>query len=1008
MKKSFLNLLLIMVLCVSSTLAWADVVSYFAIATHPCAITDYVGTMVFDDKRSEGGGYYCAEYGASEVTSLSVNDSGNNSEVTANEPKGLRFKGWWTKAGGWTNFETPQVSEIGILLEDKPTITGATIKNAGTWYGSPIVVAKYVPIYAIATEVSPADAGSVTGSGTYEEGSAATLKATAKSGWAFDKWEDGRTDNPRTLSNISADATYTAVFKSLSKRVTLDKTGGSGGTDWIVVTNGLPMPKIAVPTRTGYAFLGYFTSASGDDATQYYTSSGTSATNWKADEGATALFARWQAKTLTVRFFNDGATSGPDPMKVTYGTDPGPLNVIPTKADYKFVGYYLGSACYWDASGKWVGGSFWTYIPEEGDVVTLTAQYVADQYAVKFDANGGTGSYDDLSVVVDAEFALPDGKILSKTHHRFGGWALSSEGAKAYDGGAATTVAANKSAASQNPNQLTFYAVWIDLSCTARFNVGSDEATVEPETKPVEAGAPFGELATATWTGDRCTLVGWWSKDGEHVTETSIVPEGVSTVDLFARWTTNGYSIAFQENGGSGTMSAQILPFYTSVALSPNRFVREGYQFAGWTTNATEAATYADGDTVRDLATTKDEVVDLYAKWSANDYTVAFFGNGGTNAMAAQSFTYDAEQEISSNRFVREGFTFAGWATDPTNGVAYADGAPVKNLTAVDGAVVPLYAKWTSNGGEVVSDFSKALDCSDVNFNPAEKDELFSTVSDGSARGGTCVKICVEKGRVSGKYTLQGTVPCGGRLIFSYKTEIFDTEDDKLTTQFGCLDAAPLALTSEWMVQTQAVESAAEAILGWQLKRLNEDGWDYEDSDDDYVLIDNVRWEPAETNAMTVGVTFRDVTGGVFSNATYVAGEALGALPVLKNGDGEACVWTYDGHAVNAGWTVPAAANGVELLPGWGVEPPEEHPIPEAKDAVTISSAAVADGKFSLSFKSDEKFDYNLLTNANLLIDSWGVMATEKGTGESITFGPLVIDGLPQLFYKVETIQRKD
>ena len=155
-------------------------------------------------------------------------------------------------------------------------------------------------------------------------------------------------------------------------------------------------------------------------------------------------------------------------------------------------------------------------------------------------------------------------------------------------------------------------------------------------------------------------------------------------------------------------------------------------------------------------------------------------------------------------------------------------------------------------------------------------------------------------------------------------------------------------------------------------------------------------------------MTFRDVTGGVFSNATYVAGEAIGALPVLKNGDGEACVWTYDGHAINTGWIVPAAADGVELLSGWGVEPPEEHPIPEAKDAVTISSAAVADGKFSLSFKSDEKFDYNLRTNANLLIDSWGVMATEKGTGESITFGPLIIDGLPQLFYKVETIQRKD
>ena len=70
-------------------------------------------------------------------------------------------------------------------------------------------------------------------------------------------------------------------------------------------------------------------------------------------------------------------------------------------------------------------------------------------------------------------------------------------------------------------------------------------------------------------------------------------------------------------------------------------------------------------------------------------------------------------------------------------------------------------------------------------------------------------------------------------------------------------------------------------------------------------------------------------------------------------------------------------------------------------------TAAVSDGKFTLSFKSDEKFDYNLLTNANLLIDSWGVMTNEVGTGETITFEPQIIEGQPQLFYKVETIQKK-
>ena len=90
--------------------------------------------------------------------------------------------------------------------------------------------------------------------------------------------------------------------------------------------------------------------------------------------------------------------------------------------------------------------------------------------------------------------------------------------------------------------------------------------------------------------------------------------------------------------------------------------------------------------------------------------------------------------------------------------------------------------------------------------------------------------------------------------------------------------------------------------------------------------------------------------------------------------------------------------------------PDQTHPEPvDGEDNVTISSAAVSDGKFTLSFKSDAKFDYNLLTNANLLIkEGWGKMGeTKEGTGETITFEPKIIEGQPQLFYKVETIQKE-
>ena len=60
--------------------------------------------------------------------------------------------------------------------------------------------------------------GSVSGGGTFDEGSTQTVRATPKTGFAFDKWSDGSTQNPRTVK-LTSDLTLTASFKT-------DTTGG--------------------------------------------------------------------------------------------------------------------------------------------------------------------------------------------------------------------------------------------------------------------------------------------------------------------------------------------------------------------------------------------------------------------------------------------------------------------------------------------------------------------------------------------------------------------------------------------------------------------------------------------------------------------------------------------------------------------------------------------------------------------------------------------------------------
>lgn len=73
--------------------------------------------------------------------------------------------------------------------------------------------------YTITTSASPADGGTVTGGGTYDEGVSVTLRAAANTNYTFDHWQDGNTANPRTIT-VTSNASYTAYFSY---------NGGGGG-----------------------------------------------------------------------------------------------------------------------------------------------------------------------------------------------------------------------------------------------------------------------------------------------------------------------------------------------------------------------------------------------------------------------------------------------------------------------------------------------------------------------------------------------------------------------------------------------------------------------------------------------------------------------------------------------------------------------------------------------------------------------------------------------------------
>ena len=240
------------------------------------------------------------------------------------------------------------------------------------------------------------------------------------------------------------------------------------------------------------------------------------------------------------------------------------------------------------------------------------------------------------------------------------------------------------------------------------------------------------------------TFVGWYEAGAADPFEFSTMP--ARDVSLTAHWAANEYTVDFNPGqGGEGTMADQPMVYDEEEALYSNVFCRAGYTFLGWTDDERELeeVMYYDGVVVSNLTDEADGEYDLYAVWSANEYTVTFDANGGVGTMEPQGFLYDEAKPLTSNAFVKANYLFAGWTVAEGRGsTVYADGATVSNLTTEADGVVTLCAQWKLNGWGTISGAKMAVET-----------KLFGYKASGLPKGLTYSKAT---GMISGTATQSG------------------------------------------------------------------------------------------------------------------------------------------------------------------------------------------------------------------------------------------------------------
>jgi uncharacterized repeat protein (TIGR02543 family) len=373
----------------------------------------------------------------------------------------------------------------------------------------------------------------------------------------------------------------------------------------------------------------------------------------------------------TVTFNGNGSTGGTMANQTASTATALTTNTF-TRTNYTFAGWNTAV----NGSGTaYADGASYPFVSN----ATLYAQWTGN---VSYDANGGTGTVTDATAyLAGASITTASGAGFTRSGFTLIGWNTLANGL-----GSSYTL--SEVGAFTFAGNTTLYAVWNPVgSKTVIFEANGGTGIMANQTESAATN-----LTSNSFTRTGYSFANWnTASDGSGTTYTNGQSYDFSAnITLYAQWTATNNTVTFNGNGStSGSMSNQTIATDATAALTTNTYSRTGYTFASWNTLADgSGTTYADGAPY----TMGTANVTLYARWTANNNTITFDGNGSTaGSMSNQTIATAATATLTTNAYTRTGYTFASWNTlADGSGTTYTDGASYTMGTSS----VTLYAQW--------------------------------------------------------------------------------------------------------------------------------------------------------------------------------------------------------------------------------------------------------------------------------------------------------------------------
>ena len=485
------------------------------------------------------------------------------------------------------------------------------------------------------------------------------------------------------------------------------------------------------PTRKGYNFAGWSTSANGDVVYQ-------PGAEYKNDQngGTVTLYAKWTTWKHTVTYDKNVPANSkktdvknmPGNQTKIYDQNLTLQSNVPTRIGYTFVKWTTNK----DGTGTaYQPGSQYSYNRDsDGGTVTLYAVWTPWKYTVRYDKNVPASSSSqtvsnmpaDQTKTEEVNLTLSSNKP-SRNGYIFNGWQAQING-KAVDYQPGATLSYDPDV---KGSVITLKAKWTAWKHTIHYdkNVPASSSSQTVANMPEDDTKTFDITKTISSTKpsrNGYIFNGWnTQKDGKGTAYASGAAykhdQNGGTVTLYAQWTPWKHTVTYDKNVDPSSSSQtvtnmpgnQTKTFDEKLMISSTKPSRNGYIFNGWNTQKDGKGTaYASGAEYKHDQ--NGNTVTLYAQWTAWKHTVHYNANGGdqNSVPTDQTKTFDQAMILSDKKPTRHGYNFVRWNTKADGtGTSYE----VKGNYNHDqnGGTVTLYAIWTpwvhtvhydANGGD--------------------------------------------------------------------------------------------------------------------------------------------------------------------------------------------------------------------------------------------------------------------------------------------------------------------